>query len=124
MPMNEEIKGQWLAALRSGDYKQGTGSLRKSDANDPGVLRDQFCCLGVLCELAVKAGAIPAGLLDDGRHSYRYGEQGDGGYLPFEVVAWSGLLGENPVAVDRALSYLNDRGNDFAAIADVIERNL
>ena len=46
--MKPEIQAEWVAALRSGEYKQGTGVLR-SEANE-------FCCLGVLCDLAVKAG--------------------------------------------------------------------
>lgn len=45
--MNPEIKTEWLAALRSGEYKQETGILRA---------RGGFCCLGVLCDLYVKKG--------------------------------------------------------------------
>lgn len=33
---------QWVAALRSGEYKQGHRVLRSKD--------DKFCCLGVLCD--------------------------------------------------------------------------
>ena len=47
MPMNPQIKAQWVADLRSGQYEQGNGYL-----NADGKL----CCLGVLCEQAVKAG--------------------------------------------------------------------
>jgi hypothetical protein len=45
--MNPEIKELWLQALTSGEYTQGTGYLQKDGS---------FCCLGVLCDLAVKAG--------------------------------------------------------------------
>lgn len=45
--MNQEIKAQWLQALRSGDYTQGVLRLRIS-AGD-GQLR--HCCLGVLCDV-------------------------------------------------------------------------
>jgi len=34
--------GDWLAALRSGDYKQGRGALRR---------RTGFCCIGVAADL-------------------------------------------------------------------------
>ena len=34
---------KWIAALRSGNYKQGKGYLKKGDCH---------CCLGVLCEVA------------------------------------------------------------------------
>lgn len=38
--MNQKQKDLWVAALRSGDYKQGKGALRcKQD--------DTYCCLGV-----------------------------------------------------------------------------
>ncbi len=41
--MNGELKAKWLEALRSGRYKQGRKYLR--DKNN------QFCCLGVLCDV-------------------------------------------------------------------------
>ena len=34
----------WIEILRSGTYKQGTGTLQKGD---------QFCCLGVACDLLI-----------------------------------------------------------------------
>jgi hypothetical protein len=42
MKMNPEVKARWVAALRSGEYLQGTSTLR---------IGDQFCCLGVLCDI-------------------------------------------------------------------------
>lgn len=41
--MNKQLRDAWVAALRSGQYKQGVGTLRKGDT---------YCCLGVLCEVA------------------------------------------------------------------------
>lgn len=52
MKMPQEIKTKWLAALRSGEYNQGTGSLR-----EPGT--QYYCCLGVLqmvCDGKVEDG--------------------------------------------------------------------
>ncbi len=40
--MNEKLT-QWLAALRSGAYKQGKGTLVNKG--------NEYCCLGVLCEI-------------------------------------------------------------------------
>ena len=37
-----EVKYTWLAALRSGDYKQGRMALREGEC---------FCCLGVLADI-------------------------------------------------------------------------
>ena len=45
--LKPEIKQLWLAALRSGDYKQTTGFLREAD--------NSMCCLGVLCNLHAQA---------------------------------------------------------------------
>lgn len=47
--MKKEIKAKWVAALRSGDYKQGCGALKGLD-KDTGQF--DHCCLGVLCEVA------------------------------------------------------------------------
>ena len=47
--MNQEIKKLWLEALRSGDYKQARGTLRRQYGDNP-----HHCCLGVLCEIVVK----------------------------------------------------------------------
>ena len=48
-PMKPEIKKQWVQALRSGEYKQGRGQLKQGAT---------FCCLGVLCDLAVQSGEL------------------------------------------------------------------
>lgn len=38
-----EFKKKWVSALKSGKYKQGSGYLRN--------VNDEFCCLGVACDL-------------------------------------------------------------------------
>lgn len=45
--MDKAIKARWVAALRSGKYKQGAGVLHNVDKNT-------FCCLGVLCEITAE----------------------------------------------------------------------
>ncbi len=45
MAMDPELKKKWVAALRSGEYKQGRNRLHRKVDNS-------FCCLGVLCEVA------------------------------------------------------------------------
>ena len=47
--MDSELKKNWIEALRSGEYKQGTGRLRGYSLNDN---TEVFCCLGVLCEIS------------------------------------------------------------------------
>ena len=55
--MDRELRNDWVAALRSGKYKQGTGQLKRylPQANE-----NIFCCLGVLCDVA-GAEWVPAG---------------------------------------------------------------
>ena len=49
--MKPEIAQRWVEALRSGEYKQGLSVLRRIDESGNG--QDSYCCLGVLCEIAV-----------------------------------------------------------------------
>ena len=55
---------KWINALESGEYKQGKHNLRTND--------DTFCCLGVLCDIAVKEGILkePVVLKDDDFYTY------------------------------------------------------
>lgn len=62
--IDPEFKAKWVAALRSGDYIQGRGTLRlvpRSIMDDmeaagipmgPSRADAQFCCLGVACDLS------------------------------------------------------------------------
>ena len=44
--MTPELKAQWIAALRSGEYTQGRYNLRTREGH--------YCCLGVLCMVLEK----------------------------------------------------------------------
>lgn len=109
----------WIAALRSGKYKQGRNLLRTFE-------NDTFCCLGVLCDIH-----------DDG--AWEYG--GWRGYKAFPPPDLSGLknvaglfdisqsewadLGLPPEEYedDTSLAVLNDKYEfSFEQIADVIEK--
>lgn len=136
MPMNPEIKARWTAALRSGEYPQAKAFLR---------IPEGFCCLGVLCDLAVKHGIITQQSPDVHSFADRFWEYGDEGNeldLPQAVVEWAGLDGANPnVGPDLPdgartgnpddmpfsgpnLAMLNDNGTPFAVIADIIDAQL
>lgn len=41
--MKAEMKADWIAALRSGEFRQTTGTLRQRSPEG-----DSHCCLGVL----------------------------------------------------------------------------
>lgn len=115
--MNPEIKASWVEALRSEEYKQGANALHRNGT---------FCCLGVLCDLAVKAGAAKVFDLDldlGAKNTY-YGSTVDDSnayLLPRVVQEWAGLNSDSPFAGDFELTVLNDNGVSFKDIADVIE---
>jgi hypothetical protein len=112
LDMNPEVRARWCAALRSGEYKQSGGYLRSVAG---------YCCLGVLCDLAVKAKVIPPPA--DWAGHWRF--DGDNHFLPGSVVTWAGLAAIDPAAgTDGSREYLskaNDDGCTFAEIADLID---
>jgi len=117
--MNPAVKAKWLAALRSGKYKQGTGTLRDEF--------DNFCCLGVLCDVAVKSGlAIDVKPPRETCDPWAY--EGEAWYRPPQVMDWAGLINHDPKIADEGhehLSALNDDAEmNFLEIADVIEEEL
>ena len=121
--MNPEVKAKWLDALRGGTYQQGVGKLRDYD---------EYCCLGVLCDIAVEEGAVPgARWTSEGEMAFidAHGEADFSDDLPPRpVVDWAGLGDGNPsVWVDdlsQTLAELNDTGSSFEEIADLIEEQL
>jgi hypothetical protein len=113
--MNPNVKTKWVEALRSGEYTQGRNLLH---------YMDDFCCLGVLCELAVKDGVQMSVSGNRGVNSY----DNNASSLPDAVKDWAGLSSNLPLAkiegVNYTLHYMNDDGNSFAEIADIIEKGL
>ena len=107
MRMNPEVKAKWLAALRSGEYKQGRGRLRSAN--------DEFCCLGVLCDLY--AQETGKGWEPHGTDNWTM--FGHPGVLPGLVARWA-ATSEDPLK----LSGLNDDGATFTELADKIEEAL
>ena len=116
----------WCAALRSGDYKQGTGVMKHIDSSTGKV---SWCCLGVACD-------IGGALLTRGR-DFGWDTEGGGFYystLPSLYVPGSqqGSSTRLPEYLREALDLddardesffasLNDGGQSFAYIADVLE---
>lgn len=127
--MNPEIKQEWIEALRSGDYKQTQEALKDQNG---------YCCLGVLCDIAVNQGIVQWGEPDVmGCHPI----DGEFDHLPEKVVDWvndkstqvSGFIngeGRLPYAYPVGETYcqtligLNDAGLPFESIADIIEKSL
>lgn len=110
--MNPDIKQQWIAALRSGKYKQTQGALRKNN---------KFCCLGVLCDLS--------GLYEWRQHNKEgqiisFSYDGVIGVLPHAIADWADLEQRDPQTEGGVLSGLNDQGYTFKKIASIIEEEL
>jgi hypothetical protein len=101
--MDPEIKARWVEALRSGAFKQATGTLRSKDGYS-------HCCLGVLCEVADLPIAGDGGSVS--------GDEDGGGYGPINELVGG-------IFVAQYLYGLNDAdGKTFPEIADYIEANL
>lgn len=84
LKIDPEIAELWASALESGEYKQGEGFLHTKEKNG-----DSFCCLGVLCDLAVKHGVIPEPVIDD-EGTYKYGKRRTSSEsLPPSVQRWA-----------------------------------
>lgn len=94
--MTPELKAQWVAALRSEKYKQGIGLLRNR--------HDEYCCLGVLCELAGLATSRTA--------------KDDWIFEASTKLAPADLL---DVEIQRELAEHNDEEVPFGQIAGLIE---
>jgi hypothetical protein len=104
--MKQVTREQWTAALRSGEYKQGTGFLYNEKD-------DTYCCLGVL-------GALAGGERSP-EHSggMKFDVQTPSDcYLPKNLTDMVGVTEEQ-----FRLVAMNDSGdNTFSGIADYIDR--
>lgn len=132
--MHPDKKAKLLAALRSGEYTQGKGSLRTGGEGD----EPKHCCLGVACDVYRK---------ETGQGEWRHVEDTEWRFytpdglwawaaLPKAVaewygVSWSEMIGGGDLKVkppgpvnERYVSYLNDTGRSFEEIADLIEEQL
>lgn len=119
--VNREAIVEWVAALRSGEYTQGTGALKYTNNG----FAARYCCLGVACEVFAERARIAAAVL---RGSGLVEFAGNHSYLPGAISEYLGLADEfdPPLlmasGVHHPASKLNDEGMSFAEIADAIER--
>lgn len=118
--INKAIKKQWLAALRSDKFKQGSQQLLSEDG---------YCCLGVLaCVVDPKRKTWGAG------HVFFGGDPSRGDIVKEQVELLGGCI--PPKTIDK-LTKMNDgyvpppyavnkreyAKHTFAEIADFIERS-
>lgn len=143
LKMRGEVLDEVVKRLRSGEYAQGNSALRrKTKGGGP----DRFCCLGVMCEIAVEEGVLTRMDAEVPGTSYAYSTTGENeaytAYLPPSVVEWAGMVsdqekeasheeyhyeerGSFDVGLNDSLAAMNDNGkHDFPAIADWMEANV
>lgn len=111
--MNKDVKQKWVDALRSGKYEQGRFLLKNNDG--------QYCCLGVLCDLAVQEGVAR-----ETAESDEFYYDGDALTPPPSVKEWAGsnleyldIGGEGEFEFYAELNDYDDL--TFDQIADLIE---
>lgn len=114
----DAFKTRWVAALRSGEYKQGKKAL---------TCQGTFCCLGVAADLLVKEGR--GAWSENG--AFQIDHQQWGTYLPGHIGA---ALKLHAISTDTeggpfygqgALAVLNDdQRKTFSEIADLIEATI
>lgn len=122
--LDPTFKAEWIAALRSGEFPQGRKYLNRNN---------EYCCLGVRCELDVKAGRLDKGFYDgttsDGIIRYGYGSTGTPG--PTILKRWglseeamNSLITMNDGQRDTQTDEFTQEPKTFSEIADWIEENL
>lgn len=108
--MDRKLKDEWTTGLRSGQYKQGVGYLKQRVEGDW-----QYCCLGVLCEIA----AVPQ--VPDTMEEDVQAFDSCTGQLNSELRLKFGLSPQ----IAQKLMVMNDTDQlTFTTIADWIEANL
>lgn len=113
--MNKQVLNLWVNALRSGEYEQGQGAL---------FYENTYCCLGVLCDLAIKNGVD---VLVEKNEDYTHNFDGQNHYPPKNVLDWAGLDKKDPDVIHdgnvRSVALLNDEYDlSFSDIANLIEK--
>lgn len=124
--LKPEVKEKWVAALRSGEYKQGRGCLHNKN--------NAFCCLGVLSDISGLGRWTPLDEVSGNFRSYETAKHKSSGFLLPEVWEWAVVDSRKGTATRHSLwvggskreniASLNDRGKSFAEIADLIEEHL
>ena len=115
--MIKEKAMELIQALRSGNYKQGKGCLRRED---------KYCLMGVACDL------YDPNLWSSIGSFYHY--NGERSLLPKQVIEYYGfhsstgdLRTEDLIAISDkelfCLTHANDMGITFDQLADYIEQN-
>lgn len=113
-PEKQEHFRRWLAALRSGDYRQTKGCL----FDDQG-----YCCLGVACDVFHQDTGQGEWELTD---AFILRGESQETYPPAEVMEYFGIATYSPTVLfsssaKKEVAALNDEGYSFEKIANLLE---
>lgn len=103
---------KWVAALRSGKYKQGKGVLRSEKGN--------YCCLGVLCDIVNPKGwnKKPTDTCNGSAFKHKLDDSTGEMIHPGHYQRLTGL---RELAPD-VLAIKNDDRTRFTTLANIIEK--
>lgn len=105
LKINKRQFKKWIAALDSGEYKQGAGQLNYND---------RYCCLGVGCKVLIPNKVL---YIDHGQIA-----GGWPGSQPAAPIWLKGINIDFDNKTGMSLSYLNDeKGYTFPEIATLLE---
>jgi len=121
----KEIVRAWIKALESGEYKQERGYLCQVRGS-----KRSYCCLGVLCDITHIPSQGPTAVyydLNGATHivGYKGGKHYNCRGLPAALgnfLRINSLGSLNRSVADVSLTDLNDAGESFMNIANVIRR--
>lgn len=111
----KQVYKRWLKALRSGEYAQGTSYLKWQYR---GEKKAEFCCLGVLCDLAARDGG------PEWKGHNKLGSNTAESYMGHTVAIPPDMrffLAMNQAEVNHLIDMNDEFANNFGEIATYIE---
>ena len=132
--MKTDIGMKWIRELESGRYRKGEGALHALAGTKEDPEQDTFCCLGVLCRMAMDDGVELSRQEirmeeEDGGRVKRVAYDDEFGSLPDSVREWSGMktdLGtlKPKDGTETSLADINDVSFSFEPVATAIREHL
>jgi hypothetical protein len=110
----DELRKEWLEALRSGKYKQAQDALHIPD--------EGYCCLGVLCEVLSNKG-----IMRRLGYAYTFDTQDEDGVITMETELQQpirDLVGLDKRVTGRLIEMNDLAQNSFNEIADYLEKEV
>ena len=124
MSMKQSRK-EWVDALRSGEYKQGTGALRKMSLDEDNEI---YCPWGVACDLYSNANPKSSFWEDDNYGVFSFNVEFPSGIVDISQEYPPRVVMEFFEIDDMVMNYIIDLSDTshytFDKIADFIEEGL